>query len=252
VIFPKDAKRRIGGIYAITCLLSGKCYVGSAVDLWGRFRAHLSDLRLNKHRGPRLQNAWNKYGEEAFSYEILEFGDDKFALIEREQLYIDLLGAAGVWGYNTAPTAGSMAGYRHTPESLAKMSAAHKARPVSEHLAAGRLLRPGHSAATRVKLRERALARAPMSQATRDKLSAAGIGRKNPASPETRIKMSIAAKNRVSVLTDEGRAAIAESNRRTWTGRKHKPESIAKTRETKARIAAAKAGNQLQLFEAAA
>lgn len=42
-----------------------------------------------------------------------------FAVIKREQYYIDLLKE-----YNLLKTAGSSLGYRHSKESLAKMSAA--------------------------------------------------------------------------------------------------------------------------------
>lgn len=51
---------------------------------------HRSYLRDNKHQNQHLQNAWNKYGENAFDYYILEFCEEGILTI-REQFYIDTL-----------------------------------------------------------------------------------------------------------------------------------------------------------------
>ena len=75
----KDLKSR-HGIYQITNTVNGKFYVGSAVNLGGRYSQHLSDLKLQKHANGRLQNAWNKYGEDSFVFSVLEFVDDKTKL----------------------------------------------------------------------------------------------------------------------------------------------------------------------------
>src|SRR5258708_15053375 len=60
------------GIYRITCIITGKIYVGSAVNLRRRCRAHLSTLQRNGHHNPKLQAAFNKYGPGAFTFEVLE------------------------------------------------------------------------------------------------------------------------------------------------------------------------------------
>src|SRR5216684_1737979 len=59
------------GIYKITCTANKKIYIGSAVNLYHRKGQHFSDLRQNKHHNPIMQNAWNKYGEQAFIFEVL-------------------------------------------------------------------------------------------------------------------------------------------------------------------------------------
>src|SRR5438874_2219078 len=61
------------GIYMIRCLANGKVYIGSAVDLANRERAHRSDLNGGKHHCGHLQNAWNKYRAEAFEWSIVEY-----------------------------------------------------------------------------------------------------------------------------------------------------------------------------------
>lgn len=38
-----------------------------------RWKDHLRLLRLNKHHSQYLQNAWNKYGENAFEYIELRY-----------------------------------------------------------------------------------------------------------------------------------------------------------------------------------
>jgi group I intron endonuclease len=88
------------GIYKITNTVNGKIYVGSSVDTVGRFNVHRSDLRANKHGNSYLQNAWNKYGESAFVFEVIEqcepgsvrdveqrYLDELFAKSDRESFY---------------------------------------------------------------------------------------------------------------------------------------------------------------------
>lgn len=76
------------GIYKILNITNGKYYVGSSVNINGRWLKHKALLRHNKHENPKLQNAWNKYGEESFSFEIIE-ECEKEKLLNREQFYID-------------------------------------------------------------------------------------------------------------------------------------------------------------------
>jgi hypothetical protein len=63
-----------------------------------------------------IDRALLKYGFSKFILEILEYGDKNNVII-REQYYMDLLKPE----YNIAEIAGSTLGYKHTPESLAKM-----------------------------------------------------------------------------------------------------------------------------------
>lgn len=78
------------GIYIIHCSKSSKVYIGSAINLENRKKKHFATLLLKQHNN-KLQNAFNKYGESAFTFEILEYVKDKSKLIEREQYYLDTL-----------------------------------------------------------------------------------------------------------------------------------------------------------------
>jgi len=78
------------GVYKITCIETGKFYVGGTTDCRRRRYEHLYALRKSKHRSIRFQNAFNKYGESSFVFEVLEFCDrDSFRV--REQYWIDTL-----------------------------------------------------------------------------------------------------------------------------------------------------------------
>ena len=115
------------GIYQIKNLVNGKVYIGSAVNFKNRFKTHKCLLKLNSHHSKHLQNAWNKYGEDNFKFEIcevLEFDED---LLRVEQYYLDFFEP---WdrevGYNTAKYADApMRGRTHTLEAIEKQSIAH-------------------------------------------------------------------------------------------------------------------------------
>ena len=116
-------------IYQIRCLTNGKVYVGSAVNPRNRWMAHRTCLRGGTHHSRYLQHSWDKYGEDAFVFEIIEpvlFTED---LIVREQHWIDVLRAADrKHGFNLSPTAGSTLGVKATNETRAKLSAVSKVR----------------------------------------------------------------------------------------------------------------------------
>ena len=60
------------GIYKIENLINHKVYIGQSIDIAGRWLEHQIDLKGNRHRSRHLQFAWNKYGPENFSFEVLE------------------------------------------------------------------------------------------------------------------------------------------------------------------------------------
>lgn len=59
-------------IYKIQNHVTNKFYVGSTINTKERFRCHRNRLRNNRHHCQHLQSAWNKYGEIAFSFVIVE------------------------------------------------------------------------------------------------------------------------------------------------------------------------------------
>lgn len=78
------------GIYSIFNLQNGKRYIGSSVDLYNRLHEHWHNLKNNKAYNKHLQSAWNKYEEENFSFNILEFCEPE-ERFDREQYYMDFM-----------------------------------------------------------------------------------------------------------------------------------------------------------------
>jgi group I intron endonuclease len=87
------------GVYKITNITNGKIYVGSSKDISRRWNEHIRTLEANAHINPHLQNAWNKYGKNNFTFEVIEQCDGKNQY-EREQYYIDLYKPFQDKGYN--------------------------------------------------------------------------------------------------------------------------------------------------------
>lgn len=81
----------ITGIYAIRNLKNNNLYIGSSINIQARLEKHRSLLRGNVHENIYLQNAYNKYGENSFIFELLELETIQDNLIVREQFWIDNL-----------------------------------------------------------------------------------------------------------------------------------------------------------------
>lgn len=79
----------ISGIYAITNIQTQERYIGSSSDIPARINQHLADLRRGKHHAKCLQEAWNRFGADAFRFEVLEEVSDGQLLASIEQQYLD-------------------------------------------------------------------------------------------------------------------------------------------------------------------
>lgn len=79
------------GVYSITNITNGHMYIGSTVDIRGRWNRHKSDLCSNKHHNQYLQRAWNKYGEDDFVFQLIEQVPLADNLTKVEQSYLDAL-----------------------------------------------------------------------------------------------------------------------------------------------------------------
>jgi group I intron endonuclease len=79
------------GIYKITNLLNGDCYVGSSKDIGFRWKCHLTvHSKLGRHHEYHIYRAMRKYGVDNFKFEVLE-ECEREKLIIKEQYYFDLL-----------------------------------------------------------------------------------------------------------------------------------------------------------------
>lgn len=75
-------------IYKIINTVNNKFYVGSTNKQYERFRTHRNKLRLGKHHCTHLQAAWNKYGEQAFVFHVIETIDDETQLQAAEDKWL--------------------------------------------------------------------------------------------------------------------------------------------------------------------
>ena len=134
------------GIYQIENQVNGNRYIGSAVSLRHRQYRHLCDLRHGRHGNQHLQRAFDKYGETAFVFSVLEDVEDALQLLLREQHYLDTLKPE----YNIESIAGSPLGVRRSAETRRNISEARASQRATEETR--RILSAAHKG---VKLSER-------------------------------------------------------------------------------------------------
>lgn len=146
------------GIYVIQNRATGKKYIGSSVNIPGRWRAHRRALRDGRHHSIKLQRAWNKYSESAFSFDVLMYCEP-CDLLRQEQFFFDMCDPS-CNGYNILPRAGSRFGAKHREE----VKNAMRGRKVSE--------------ATKARISE-TMKGMPKSPETRARMRAAQSGRKS-------------------------------------------------------------------------
>ncbi len=92
------------GIYTITNIIDNKIYIGYCTSFYDRSMGHKSQLKYNKHGNVHLQRAWNKYGEFAFIFEILEECPIEL-LASQENYWCNMLNVHNdKYGYNIQPT----------------------------------------------------------------------------------------------------------------------------------------------------
>ncbi len=109
-------------IYIIKNTVNTKVYIGKAVCFVTRQKEHLRKLRLGKHVNKHIQSSYNKYGKDAFTFNILEECDNA-VLDDREKYWIAFYDSTtDSKGYNL--TYGGEGGIG-TKETREKQSKAH-------------------------------------------------------------------------------------------------------------------------------
>ncbi len=243
------------GIYAIRNMINEKVYIGSSTNMYRRRSKHFSYLRNNRHCNNHLQNAWNKYGENNFGFEVLEYVPEE-NLVEREKTWITnysnevynltevvekefrlseetkrKIGKANKGKVPSEEAKQKMSkahkGLRPSEETIQKMSKAQKGKIVSEE--------------TRKKISKIHKGKT-LSEETRQKISKANKGKKLSKAHKDKISQKTKGKNNPHYghrHTEESKKKIAETARRRyakdghpWLGRKHSEESKLKISQT--------------------
>ncbi len=238
------------GIYKITCTANKRIYIGSAVNLQSRKGQHFSALRQNKHHNPILQNAWNKYGSDAFTFEVLEYVLP-MSLTAREQYWFNREKPFGRKGFNVDREAGSRLGNKHTPETIEKLSLSHMGKKQAPETIEKRIapLRGKKRSPEAIESMRQARLGKKMSPESKKRMSQAKLGNQyqlgKKASPEARAKMSQAAiarkrsphspetreKQRQAKLGHEVSSETREKISQVNLGRKHTPEELERKRK---------------------
>ena len=174
--------------------INGKCYIGSAVDLFNRWSSHKKSLFKGNHHSILLQRSWDKHGPDYFQFTIIEVIKDKNKLTETEQLWINSTKSfKPEFGYNIYSIAGSPLGTKRKPmsdETKKRISLAQIGLKRSNDfkikmsiIAKNRSIHPfknkHHKEETKNKI-ALSLTGYKHSQETRKKVSLAGKGRKRP------------------------------------------------------------------------
>ena len=60
------------GVFQIKNKLNNKVLIGTSKNLTTAFNRHQFQLKMNCHKNITLQQEWNQYGSEAYSFDILE------------------------------------------------------------------------------------------------------------------------------------------------------------------------------------
>ncbi len=104
----KETPRPVG-VFQVRNEQTGKLYVEGGVDVRAAINRCRATLAFGSHPVRELQEDWKKYGEESFTFDILDFveptddpGSDPFA--DRDCLlamWLDKLRPYGDRGYNT-------------------------------------------------------------------------------------------------------------------------------------------------------
>lgn len=169
------------GIYCIRNLVNDKIYIGSSVNIESRWKTHKKLLKSNSHHSNILQNSFNKYGKDNFSFEIVSYVENKDNLIKYEQYWLDFFKPE----YNICKVAGSSLGVIRSEEY-------------------------------REKQRQSMLKRGPYKRTleSRRKLSKSLTGKKHSAETKEKLRLANLGK-RGRILSEESKERIRQSNIKT-------------------------------------
>jgi hypothetical protein len=107
----REYKERVkpSGVFQIKNLSNGKVLLGSSLNLEGPLNKHRFMLKINIHPNKALQQNWNEFGPDQFTFDILETiqikDDPNFNLKDEltllEEIWLEKLQPFGERGYNS-------------------------------------------------------------------------------------------------------------------------------------------------------
>lgn len=116
------------GIYCIKSKIDNKVYVGKSISIPQRISSHFQKLKTNKHANRHLQSAYNLYGRNNFSYEILEICDASVLFDKEAEYIIKTKSLDDNFGYNMKI---EFSGFnKHSKDSIIYMRSLRKCKTV--------------------------------------------------------------------------------------------------------------------------
>jgi hypothetical protein len=96
------------GVFQVKNTVNGKVLLGSSLNLNGALNGHKFTLKIGSHRNKALQEDWDRYGADAFVFEVLDVvqvrDDPHFKLGDEltllEMIWLEKLQPFGEKGYN--------------------------------------------------------------------------------------------------------------------------------------------------------
>jgi len=119
------------GIYQIKNLSTGMSYIGRTVDWSARKRRHLSDLRSELHKNPRLQHSWSSRTEQDFEFKLV-WPEAIERLEELESFVLEECFDTGRLYNAHKNSVGGFLGQKHSEETKRKWGNARRGRKMPE------------------------------------------------------------------------------------------------------------------------
>jgi len=229
-------------IYCITNTVNGKKYIGQSWNFYNRKKAHF--FKAKHGEKSHLYDAFRKYGEDSFTWEIIEQVDcgenTQLLLDEKESFWIDCLDTQNPdRGYNIRDGGSKGKHSLQTKEKLSRIRQGASYGPIhseewKKHLSEKAKSNPlfsmrgrTQSDETKKKISQSNMGKQHgdctgrvLSESTKNKISASLTGRK--VSDDTKQKKSEAMKEN---WKNQDRQKRSESFRKGWEKRKAKSEA---------------------------
>lgn len=190
------------GIYRIYCKANGKSYIGQSKNIEKRWWRHIDGLENKCSPHIKLQRAWDLYGKEAFSFEILKSCNED-QLTWQEAFFMDLYNSIED-GFNLRGMTleddlvkHCYVGKKHTEETRRKMSLSAIGRKHTEE------------AKKKMSKAKKGKPTKPWSEESKAKLSKQKLGIAKPLETIERMRQSML--NRSSEAEAERRKKISEA-----------------------------------------